>query len=221
MTFGLNNSVIRCFGELVLIYTFIITNHSLSTTLKGGGERVVKDSCRVIIKFVYSRKGSLVIQWSPSLIGSQFSIVPLPLYSGSNDDWLPFHPPWKSCNTPKSSDPSPLESNNDWFLSLKIRPQSRKKQVMFFCISLRWLCNILHMPLLSARRVFFRFCAEQGTSERLPKVISGCQEPINGLLRLSKVNRIIFNTPTWAYIFSLLVISYLLPLQFLRIHLRT
>ena len=37
MTFGLSNSVIRCFGELVLIYTFIITNHSLSTTLKGGG----------------------------------------------------------------------------------------------------------------------------------------------------------------------------------------
>lgn len=38
MTFGLSNSVIQCFGELVLIYTFIITNHSLSTTLKGGGE---------------------------------------------------------------------------------------------------------------------------------------------------------------------------------------
>ena len=37
MTFGLSNSVIQCFGELVLIYTFIITNHSLSTTLKGGG----------------------------------------------------------------------------------------------------------------------------------------------------------------------------------------
>ena len=63
MTFGLSNSVIRCFGELVLIYTFIITNHSLSTTLKGeGGGRVVKDSCRVMIKFVYCRKGSLVIQ---------------------------------------------------------------------------------------------------------------------------------------------------------------
>ena len=74
MTFGLSNSVIQCFGELVLIYTFIITNHSLSTTLKGGGGgggggRVVKDSCCVIIKFVYSRKGSIVIQWSspPSL----------------------------------------------------------------------------------------------------------------------------------------------------------
>ena len=92
---------------------------------------------------------------------------------------------------------------------------------MFFCISLRWLCNILHMPLLSARRLFFRFCAEQGTPERLPKVISGCQKPINGLLRLSVVNRIIFNTLTRAYIFSLLVISYLLPMQFLRIHLRT
>ena len=77
------------------------------------------------------------------------------------------------------------------------------------------------MPLLSARRVFFRFCAELGTPEQLPKVISGCQEPINGLLRLSEVNRIIFNTLTRAYIFSLLVISYLLPLQFLRIHLRT
>ena len=47
MTFGLSNSVIRCFGELVLIYTFIITNHSLSTTLKGGGgggERLDKDT---------------------------------------------------------------------------------------------------------------------------------------------------------------------------------
>ena len=56
MTFGLSNSVIRCFGELVLIYTFIITNRSLSTTLKGGGgERVVKDSCHVIIKLLPQR----------------------------------------------------------------------------------------------------------------------------------------------------------------------
>ena len=133
MTFGLSNSVIRCFGELVLIYTFIITNRSLSTTLKGGGgrERVVKDSCHVIIKFDYSPKGSLVIQWSPSLIGSQFSTVPLPLYSGSDDDWLPFHPPWKSCNTLKSSDPSPLESNNDWFLSLKLDLKAGRNKSCF------------------------------------------------------------------------------------------
>lgn len=45
MTFGLSNSVIQCFGELVLIYTFIITNHSLSTTLKGGGGERAVMSC--------------------------------------------------------------------------------------------------------------------------------------------------------------------------------
>ena len=104
----LSNSVIRCFGELILIYTFIITDHLLSTTLRGGGGwesgqgfMSCHNKIRLLPQRLYSNPMIL-----PSLVGSQFSIVP-PLYSGSDDDWLPFRPPWKSCNTPKFLWPLP------------------------------------------------------------------------------------------------------------------